>query len=220
TSISRYVLAAVPVFLVLARAGERPVFGRVWTIVSLLWFALYGVLYVPGFWLAGSRPPAARSRHPPRDMAVGRVGCDPAALSGGGVDAPGRDRAGHFLRVDGRALDRHAAHRDRAVTRALGFLPLPAAGAVRLSPRRGRRVLPGVSGPDAWRDRGDHAPANALGERVAAVRGRRAGDLDCGDAARCVGDACPGAGRAWQRRRCFARDRVPADLSDGVFHVA
>lgn len=52
TSISRYVLAAVPVFLVLARAGERPVFDRVWTIVSLLWFALYGVLYVHGFWLA------------------------------------------------------------------------------------------------------------------------------------------------------------------------
>lgn len=52
TSMSRYVLAAAPVFLVLARAGERPVFDRVWTVISLLWFALYGVLYVHGFWLA------------------------------------------------------------------------------------------------------------------------------------------------------------------------
>ncbi|MCC6798620.1 MAG: hypothetical protein IT325_00765 [Anaerolineae bacterium] len=52
TSMSRYVLAAAPIFLVLARAGERPVFDRVWTVISLLWFALYVVLYVHGFWLA------------------------------------------------------------------------------------------------------------------------------------------------------------------------
>jgi len=52
TSMSRYVLAAVPIFLVLARAGQRPVFDRVWTMVSLLGFAFYVVLYVHGFWLA------------------------------------------------------------------------------------------------------------------------------------------------------------------------
>ena len=52
TSMSRYVLAATPVFLVLARAGQRPVFDRVWTMISLIWFALYVVLYVHGFWLA------------------------------------------------------------------------------------------------------------------------------------------------------------------------
>lgn len=52
TSMSRYVMAAAPVFLMLARAGERPVFDRVWTVISLLWFALYVVLYVHGFWLA------------------------------------------------------------------------------------------------------------------------------------------------------------------------
>jgi hypothetical protein len=52
TSMSRYVLAAAPIFLVLARAGQRPVFDRVWTMVSLIGFAFYVVLYVHGFWLA------------------------------------------------------------------------------------------------------------------------------------------------------------------------
>jgi len=52
TSMSRYVLAAAPVFLALARAGQQPVFDRVWTLISLLWFAFYVVLYVHGFWLA------------------------------------------------------------------------------------------------------------------------------------------------------------------------
>lgn len=50
-SMNRYALAVVPLFLVLTRWGRRPAFDRVWTVVSLLWFALYVVLYVHGFWV-------------------------------------------------------------------------------------------------------------------------------------------------------------------------
>jgi hypothetical protein len=50
-SMNRYTLAVVPIFFVLIRRGRRPVFDRVWTFISLLWFGLYLVLYVHGFWV-------------------------------------------------------------------------------------------------------------------------------------------------------------------------
>lgn len=50
-SMNRYALAVTPVFFALARWGQRPAFDRVWTFVSLIWFGLYLVLYVHGFWV-------------------------------------------------------------------------------------------------------------------------------------------------------------------------
>ncbi|MBN1200682.1 MAG: hypothetical protein JXJ20_02380 [Anaerolineae bacterium] len=50
-SMNRYTLAVVPVFFVLARWGRRPIFDKLWTIISLLWFTFYTVLYVHGFWV-------------------------------------------------------------------------------------------------------------------------------------------------------------------------
>ena len=50
-SMNRYALAVVPLYFVLTRWGRRPAFDRVWTVVSLLWFAFYLVLYVHGFWV-------------------------------------------------------------------------------------------------------------------------------------------------------------------------
>lgn len=47
---NRYVLVVVPMLFVLIRWGENPVFDRVWTILSLLLFALYTVLFTQGFW--------------------------------------------------------------------------------------------------------------------------------------------------------------------------
>lgn len=47
---NRYLLIVVPMLLVLARWGRNPVFDRVWTIFSLLLFALYTILYTQGFW--------------------------------------------------------------------------------------------------------------------------------------------------------------------------
>ncbi len=50
-SMNRYVLAAVPIFLVTAQWGRHPAFDRLWTVGSLLLFAFYTVLYVHGFWV-------------------------------------------------------------------------------------------------------------------------------------------------------------------------
>lgn len=47
---NRYVLIVLPMFMVLARWGRNPVFDRVWTIISLLLFAMYTILYTQGFW--------------------------------------------------------------------------------------------------------------------------------------------------------------------------
>ncbi len=47
---NRYVLIVVPVIFVLTRWGRNPVFDRVWTVVSLLLFALYTILFTQGFW--------------------------------------------------------------------------------------------------------------------------------------------------------------------------
>ena len=50
-SMNRYALAVVPIYFALTRWGRHPVFDRVWTFISLLWFGLYTVLYVHGFWV-------------------------------------------------------------------------------------------------------------------------------------------------------------------------
>lgn len=47
---NRYVLIVVPMLLMLTRWGRHAVFDRVWTILSLLLFALYTILYTQGFW--------------------------------------------------------------------------------------------------------------------------------------------------------------------------
>lgn len=47
---NRYVLIVVPIYFVLARWGKNPVFDRLWTIGSLLLFAMYTVLFTQGFW--------------------------------------------------------------------------------------------------------------------------------------------------------------------------
>lgn len=47
---NRYVLIVIPMFMVLARWGKNPVFDRVWTMLSLLLFAMYAILYTQGFW--------------------------------------------------------------------------------------------------------------------------------------------------------------------------
>lgn len=47
---NRYVLIVIPMLMVLTRWGRNPVFDRVWTMLSLLLFALYTVLYTQGFW--------------------------------------------------------------------------------------------------------------------------------------------------------------------------
>ncbi len=47
---NRYVLIVVPMIMVLARWGRNPIFDRVWTILSLLLFAMYTVLFTQGFW--------------------------------------------------------------------------------------------------------------------------------------------------------------------------
>lgn len=47
---NRYVLIVVPMLLVLSRWGRNAVFDRAWTIFSLLFFALYTILYTQGFW--------------------------------------------------------------------------------------------------------------------------------------------------------------------------
>ena len=47
---NRYVLIVVPMLLMLTRWGRNPIFDRVWTIISLLLFAMYTILYTQGFW--------------------------------------------------------------------------------------------------------------------------------------------------------------------------
>ncbi|MCB9436347.1 MAG: hypothetical protein H6673_05045 [Anaerolineales bacterium] len=47
---NRYVLIVVPMLLVLTRWGRHAVFDRIWTILSLVLFALYTMLYTQGFW--------------------------------------------------------------------------------------------------------------------------------------------------------------------------
>ena len=48
----RYALAVPPIFLLLGRLGERPVFDRGWTVLSLLLMALLATLYSFDFWVA------------------------------------------------------------------------------------------------------------------------------------------------------------------------
>ncbi len=50
-SMNRYALSVVPIFFALTRWGRNPAFDKLWTFISLLWFALYTVLFVHGFWL-------------------------------------------------------------------------------------------------------------------------------------------------------------------------
>lgn len=47
---NRYVLIVVPMLFMLTRWGRNPVFDRVWTIISLLLFAMYAILFTQGFW--------------------------------------------------------------------------------------------------------------------------------------------------------------------------
>lgn len=47
---NRYMLIVVPMLFVIIRWGRNPIFDRVWTILSLLLFALYTILYTQGFW--------------------------------------------------------------------------------------------------------------------------------------------------------------------------
>jgi hypothetical protein len=47
---NRYVLIVIPIYFVLARWGRNPVFDRLWTIISLLLFAMYTILFTQGFW--------------------------------------------------------------------------------------------------------------------------------------------------------------------------
>ena len=48
----RYALAVPPIFLMLARLGEHPVFDRGWTVLSLLLMALLATVYSFDFWVA------------------------------------------------------------------------------------------------------------------------------------------------------------------------
>lgn len=48
----RYVLVAVPIFLMLARWGRNPVFDRVWTLLSILIMSLEVILFSFDFWVA------------------------------------------------------------------------------------------------------------------------------------------------------------------------
>jgi hypothetical protein len=50
-SMNRYALAVFPIYFVLARWGQHPAWDKLWTFISLLWFGLYLVLYVHGFWV-------------------------------------------------------------------------------------------------------------------------------------------------------------------------
>lgn len=47
---NRYVLIVIPMYMVLTRWGRHPVFDRVWSIISLLLFGLYTILFTQGFW--------------------------------------------------------------------------------------------------------------------------------------------------------------------------
>ncbi len=47
---NRYVLIVIPIYMMLARWGKNAIFDRLWTIVSLLLFSLYTILYTQGFW--------------------------------------------------------------------------------------------------------------------------------------------------------------------------
>ncbi len=47
---NRYALIIIPMLMMLARWGRHPVFDRVWTIISLMLFAMYTILYTQGFW--------------------------------------------------------------------------------------------------------------------------------------------------------------------------
>jgi hypothetical protein len=47
---NRYVLIVIPMLFVLTRWGKHAVFDRIWTILSLLLFALYTILFTQGFW--------------------------------------------------------------------------------------------------------------------------------------------------------------------------
>jgi hypothetical protein len=49
-SLNRYTLAAVPIYLALARAGRRPQFDRLWTLVSVLLLALSLIGFAHGYW--------------------------------------------------------------------------------------------------------------------------------------------------------------------------
>jgi Mannosyltransferase (PIG-V) len=51
-SMARYVLAAPAIFLLLAALGERAVFDRAWTLVSVLLLAMLTALYSFDFWVA------------------------------------------------------------------------------------------------------------------------------------------------------------------------
>lgn len=47
---NRYVLIVIPIYLVLARWGRNPTFDRIWTMLSLVLFGMYTILYTHGFW--------------------------------------------------------------------------------------------------------------------------------------------------------------------------
>lgn len=48
----RYALAVPPIFLLLGRLGEHPVFDRGWTVLSLLLMGLLAIVYSFDFWVA------------------------------------------------------------------------------------------------------------------------------------------------------------------------
>ena len=48
----RYALAVPPIFLLLGRLGEHPVFDRGWTVLGLLLMALLATVYSFDFWVA------------------------------------------------------------------------------------------------------------------------------------------------------------------------
>jgi hypothetical protein len=48
----RYVLAAPPLFMMLARWGKHPAFDRVWTIISILLLGVEAMLFSFNFWVA------------------------------------------------------------------------------------------------------------------------------------------------------------------------
>jgi hypothetical protein len=50
-SMARYMLVAPATYLVLARFGRRPVFDRLWTVLSLLFFALEALLFGFDMWV-------------------------------------------------------------------------------------------------------------------------------------------------------------------------
>ncbi len=52
TGLSRYSLAVIPIYFMLATLGRSRVFDRLWTIASLLLMGLYLLLFAHGFWVS------------------------------------------------------------------------------------------------------------------------------------------------------------------------